>query len=262
MSARVRRGLLAAALGFGAIVGSSCLGSTGGDTFAFEGFVRGVPQGSFVNGRGFTIALTRAQLHVGAIYLNRAKTTSVAAGTTCTLTGIYVAEVPGGADVDLLSAEPAPFSVDGRATSDLAQTGEVWLTGGDVNEPGDSTVILDVAGTATRAGESYPFEAALTIGQNRLVTPTNPALPGAKPICKERVVTPIAVDIAPRDGGSLVLTVDPAGFFGNVDFSALEMGDDGTYRFRDDSGDQASSALYNGLHANAGVYSFEWVDAP
>lgn len=249
----MRRLALAAVAITTALVTASCLGSTGGDTFEFTGWVQGSGASSFVNSRGYEISLTRAKLHVGAVYLNRARPTSVASGTTCTLTGVYVAELPGGADVDLLGAERAPFAVAGRSTSDHAQTGEVWLFGADVDDPGDPTVILDVAGTATKDGVSLPFEGALTIGESRVDTPTNPALPGAKPICKERVVSPIGVDIAPVEGGTLVLSVDPAAFFSNVDFATLEGG-----VFRDDDGDQASRALYAGLHASAGAYSFAW----
>ncbi|MFO0616486.1 MAG: hypothetical protein U0414_28090 [Polyangiaceae bacterium] len=249
---RLRGGVLAALVAV-ALVCSSCLGSTGGDVFAFDGFVEGTGAATFVNGRGYEVSLSRAKLHVGAVYLNRARPTSVASGTECTLAGIYVAEVPGGADVDLLSGERASFAVEGRGTSDHAQTGEVWLMGEDVNATADPTVILDVAGVATKDGTAYPFEGKITIGSNRVAEPTNPALPGSKPICKERVVSPIAVDLSPREGGALVLAIDPSAFFANVDFDALA---DGT--FRDDDGDQPSRALYAGLHASAGAYTFRW----
>lgn len=235
---------------------SSCIGSTGGDVFAFDAFIQGRGGATFETGRGYAVTLTRAKLHVGAVYLNRARQTSVSAGTECTLAGIYVAEVPGGADVDLLSSERTPFAVEGRATRDLAQTGELWLAGDDVNAIADTTVVLDVAGVATKDAEEFPFEGRITIGASRVAAPTNPALPGSKPICKERIVTPIAVDLTPRDGGSLVVTVDPAAFFANVDFAALEGG-----TFRDDDGDAPSRALYAGLHASAGAYSFAWEDA-
>jgi hypothetical protein len=242
---------------------SGCVGTTGGDLFEFAADAQGPVSAdgesyAFVSGRGYEVRLSRARVHVGAVYLNRAVATSVSQDTSCTLAGIYVAEVTSGVVVDALSAEPQPFPALGYATSDRAVTGEVWLTGGDVNAESDPTVILDVAGVAAKDGTEYPFEGALTIGNNRIVPPSNPALPGAKPICKQRVVSPITVDITPHAGGRLRLRVDPAGMFANVEFSTLKARDDGSFRFEDSSENQASDNLYNGLRASAGVYSFNW----
>ncbi len=126
-----------------------------------------------------------------------------------------------------------PFSGLGRATSDRDLTGEVWLNGGDVNTPNDDTVILDVAGTAEKDGVKYPFVGALTIGANRVKDATPPASPGLYPICKQRIVSPIDVDITPTNGGALVLSVDPARLFTNVDFAQLVQQDDGLFHFDD-----------------------------
>lgn len=241
----------------------ACVGTTGGDLLTFDAFASGPANTApgaplrFTSGRGFAVTLTRAKLHVGAVYLNRSRPTSVSSETQCTLAGIYVAEVPGPIDVDVLDPNLQPFSVKGFATTDFAPTGELWLSGGDVNEEEDTTVILDVAGTASKDGVDYPFEGALTIGQNRLPTADDPALPGSKPICKERVVTPIPTSITPSTGGRLVLRVDPSGWFGNVDFTRLEKVGD-VFRFHDASDDQPSTNLFHGLRASAGVYSFEW----
>jgi hypothetical protein len=248
---------------------TGCGGSAGGETFSFEAFAKG-PEGadgttySFER-RGYAIALTRADVLVGAVYLNRAVATSVSSDTSCTLAGIYVSEVLPGFVVNAISPEIQAFSQPGRTTSDPASTGEIWLNAANVNDPSDSSVVLDVAGTAERDGVSYPFQGKLTIGTNRLA-PTRPETPGAKPICKERVVSPIRVDIVPAPGGRLVLTVDPAGMFTNVDFSMLEPGTGtidcpaGVYCFDDESGNKPSENLYNGLHANSGVYGLAWLD--
>lgn len=246
-----------------ALGSTACVGTAGGDLFEFDAVAVGAAQAedgtySFESGRGFDVTLTQARVHVGAVYLNQAVATSVSSDTSCTLAGIYVAEVTSGLDVDALSRDWQPFPVRGHATADHAPTGEVWLTGGDINEEADPTVILDVAGTAQREDAEYPFEGELTIGTHRIVVPPNPALPGAKPICKQRVVSPIRTDITPREGGTLVLHIDPAGMFGNVDFTTLEPGPDGIYRFADDASNQASDNLYSGLRASAGVYSFSW----
>jgi hypothetical protein len=246
-----------------ALLASGCVGSTGGDSFEFEASASGPAAStgdaySFVSGRGYAVTLSRARVHVGAVYLNRSRATSVASDTSCTLAGIYVAEVTSGLDVDALSPEPQPFPVLGQGIAEAAYTGEVWLTSGDVNASSDPRVVLDVAGTAERDGQSYPFEAALTIGANRLETPPNPALPGAKPICKQRIVSPIPVSTVPSRSGRLQLRIDPAGWFGNVDFSTLAADSDGVFRFDDESATQASANLYAGLRASTGTYHIEF----
>lgn len=241
---------------------SSCVGSTGGDLFAFEATASGPAASdgrsySFQSGRGYAVTLTRARVHVGALYLNRSLATSVSSDTSCTLAGIYVAEVTRGFDVDALSPEPQPFPELGQGTADRAYTGEVWLTSGDVNAESDPRTVLDVAGVAERDGRTYPFEARLTIGPNRLEMPPSPAVPGAKPICKQRIVTPIPVNAVPSRDGTLHLQIDPAGFFRNVDFSTLRASADGVFRFDDSGATQASANLYAGLRA-IGTYQFDF----
>ena len=242
---------------------SGCVGTTGGDTFSFDAFARGEGTGTadepYVNAHGYSLVLSRARVHLGAVYLNRSAPTSVSADTSCILSGIYVAEVAHALDLDALAGEPQRFPGLGQATQDFAQSGEVWLTGGDVNDPNDATVILDVAGVATRDENHYPFEGALTIGENRL-EPTPPELPGLKPICKERIVTPIPVDATLARGGHLTLAVDVARMFSNVDFSLLRADSDGTFHFDDDptTADAASRNLYVGLRASTGIYRFSF----
>jgi hypothetical protein len=241
----------------------SCLGTTGGDTFDIQAYARGSGAASrgepSTNGLGYSVTLSRALVHVGAVYLNPSVPTSVASDTTCTLPGVYVAEVPAALDVDALSAAPQPFPERGHATAELARAGEVWLTGGDVNEPDDATAILDVAGSAEKSGQTYPFAGTLTIGRNR-VPPVPPELPGLKPICKERIVSPITVDATPERDGRLALSIDAARMFANVDFATLVPDADGTYRFDDDpdTATPASENLYIGLRATSGVYHFEF----
>jgi hypothetical protein len=244
----------------------ACVGSTGGELLTFRAYARGARDAekgrpyAFVSSRGWAVTLTRAKLHVGAMYLNKARPTSVSSETACTLAGIYVAEVPGPLDVDLLDPSLQRFSVDGFATTDFAPTGEVWLVGEDVNAIDDPTVILDVAGTASKDGAAYPFEGALTIGRNRLPASSDPATPGATPICKERIVSPIETAIRPAPGGSLVLAVAPSRLFANVDFSRLAF-DGAVYRFDDEGADQPSKNLFSGLRSAGDVYAFEWTSA-
>lgn len=243
---------------------TGCIGTTGGDLFEFDAYAAGSPGSdggplSFSTSRGYAVTLERARLHVGAVYLNRSVPVSVSSDTSCTLPGVYVAEVPAGVDVDLLSPDPVRFPVRGDGTEERSRTGEVWLTGGDIDAPDDPTDILDVAGVAERRGEVILFEGVLTIGLNRAVPPESPALPGANPICKQRIVSPIPADLSLRPGGELLVRADPRALFGNVDFATLPVGDtpDAVRQFADSGENQASVNLFSALRA-ARTYSFEW----
>lgn len=243
---------------------AGCVGTTGGEIVTFDAFAAGPEDAvagqpyTFETGRGYAVTLTKAELFVGAVYLNQSRPASVGSNTSCFLTGIYVAEVTEGLRVDVLSPELQPFPEPGSGTTGRALAAEVWLFGGrDINEPTDPTVILDVAGTAEKDGETYPFEGEITISDNRVVPPSSPALPGAAPICKERVVTPIPADVELSPGDDLVLRIDPRGLFRNVEFRDLEQvpGSPPLYLFRDDSQDAPSDNLYRGLRAAQGTYS-------
>lgn len=245
---------------------AGCTGTTGGELVTFDAFAAGPADAKpgepyrFTSGRGWDVSLTRARLRVAGVYLNQAEVISVSGDTSCTLSGLYAAEVTTGMEVDVLSGELQRFPARGEATSDRARTGEVWLGAGRVDEPSDSTVVLDVAGTASKDGMTRAFEGQLTIGPNRVVASDDPAQPGRNPLCKQRIVSPIPVDLVPSPGGSLVLRVDPRGFFGNVDFGALASAGDSPplWRFADAPDDQPSINLYAGVRASIGVYSFEW----
>jgi hypothetical protein len=215
---------------------------------------------SFATGRGYQITLTRAKVQVGAVYLNKAVPISGAQATSCVLPGVYVAQVTSGLDIDALSPALQPFPAQGEAIEARAIAGEVWLTGGDVNAAEDATVILDVAGTAEKQGIAYPFEGKLTIGANRLGPINDPSQPGAHPICKERIVSPIPLHLDVRAGGSLLVRVDPRGLFRNVEFSELEKATDSPllYRFSDATEGQPNVNLYGALESREGTYALSW----
>ena len=243
----------------------SCVGTTGSSLVTFRAFGSGPPDAvagkpyPFDSGRGFHVTLTKTVLHIGALYLNRSVPTSGAQATSCTLPGIYVGEVTDGLDLDVLSPLPQEFPSLGSGTADRAAAGEVWLTGGDVTAAEDSTVILELAGVATKGTETFPFEGTVTIGTNRAVPATDSTAPGAHPICKQRIVSPIVVPgFTMREGGALHVMVDPRGWFANVDFSQLTQvsSTPPLYRFLDSGDDAPSRSLYVGLHANDGVYHF------
>jgi hypothetical protein len=244
---------------------AGCVGTTGGEIVTFDvaaagpvGARQGQPL-AFLSGRGFQVVLSRATLEVGAIYLNQSLPVSGAQATSCILPGTYVAEARRGRQIDLLDGELQPFPEPGTGTTTAAQAAEVWLTGGDVNAPDDPTPVLQLEGVADRDGKVYPFSATITIGKNRLSGSIDVAQPGADPICKQRIVSPIPTDITPQPSGRLIARIDPRALFTNTDFSALQAlsEDPPRYVFADGPANQPSVSLYQALRSTA-LYQFEW----
>lgn len=244
----------------------ACVGTTGSDTVTFRAFAAGPPEASaglsFVNGHGWSITLTRATARIGAVYLNRSAPISGAQEGACFLPGVYVAEVLSGVEVDALSPELQPFPELGSGTADPAATGEVWLTRDRVDAPEDGAAIADVAGTATRGAESFPFEGRITIGPHRMSAGTDPARPGANPLCAERIVRHVLpAPITPTAGGALVVRVDPRAWLANVDLGELEpVSPESELRRIPDDATPVSHKLYVGVRsASTGAYRFEWL---
>ncbi len=255
---------------------TACIGTTGSGIVSFEAYgagladlppdtsVRGL---SFVNEKtGWSITLTRAQLHIGALYLNRSVPVSGGQERECFLPGVYVAQVLSGRTIDTLSPELQRFPQLGTGTADHAITAEVWLTGNGrrVDEEDDrsfSPDIAEVAGTATRGAESMRFEGTITIGRNRRIPADDPARPGAHPMCTQRIVTPIPTSITPTDGGALVVRVDPRQWFANVELGELApmSAESDLRRIPDDSEGAPAYNLFEGLtSASPLTYRFEW----
>src|SRR6185503_5135813 len=89
-----------------ALFASACVGTTGGDLFTFDAAASGPEDAdparpfTFTSGLGYRVTLTRAKVHIGAVYVNNAFPVSGAQSTNCVLPGVYVAEVTQGLDVD------------------------------------------------------------------------------------------------------------------------------------------------------------------
>jgi hypothetical protein len=259
----------AIALFFGGLVMScplSCVGTTGGELVTFNADASGPADvvadqpltfQSTYSGTVWTVVLTKATIHIGAVYLDQSQTVSGGQDVGCFLPGTYVGQVTTGVDVDLLSPTPVAFPQGGEGTTLPSLIGQVWLTQGDVTSTDDSTPILHLEGTATTAADVRPFTADLSIGENRLAASGSAA--GADPICKERIVSPIAAQITLSQGGTLHLVVDPRLLFVNIDFSQLAPSSTGTgYAFKDDSSDQPSAALYSALRSSGSLYKMTW----
>jgi len=218
----------------------------------------------FTTGRGWHVVLTKAVLHVGALYLDQSLPVSGSQGTNCILPGTYVAQVTAGRDINLLSPAPQRFPVEGQGTTiPPALAGQVWLTGVDINAVADTTPILVVAGKVNDTGAAaIPFEATLTIGSNRQATGAQVA--GASAICKQRIVS-VPTDVSVQSTGGLLLRIDPRELFTNVDFSQLAKLADGSYAFSDEPSSpdytQPSRNLFQNLESAGALYTFSWSES-
>jgi hypothetical protein len=254
---------LVAALSLGA-----CVESTGGALVTFHAqasgpkdAVAGQPYG-FGTNSGFEVKLTRAKLFVGALYLNQTNPSGYSQETACILPSLYTGQLRSGLTVDALDPAPQAFGAEGSGTDVPTTAAELWLTAGDVNADEDATVVLDVAGTATSDAGVWPFTGAFHIGANRQTPPSNSALPGSNPLCKQRIVSPIPASLQLSPGGTVHVTVNPEKWFDSVDFSRLaeDGADAGTYHFIDDDGTagQPDVSLYNALRATTGPYTVSY----
>ncbi len=254
-------------IAFGLLVSIGCVGQTGGDTVDFTvaaagptDAVAGQPL-SFTSG-GFDVVLTRANLHMGAVYLDQAGPVSGAQATDCYLTGTYVGQETSPLDVDLLNPAPQPFPAPAvGVTEPPALVEQVWLTGPDINNPADATPILIIGGTATEGATTFPFTGTVTIGSNH--APSSSASAGGDSICNQRIVSPIQEPVTIEKTGGLLLRIDPRTFFVDVDFSRLPADPTtGGYAFSDNPSDSAAYAptgqnLYSNLRSTA-PYQFSW----
>jgi hypothetical protein len=229
----VRRGIVSTvALVLAGIVVDACNGTTGDLLVTFPAYAAGaMDAGDPFTVNGYTIQLTYAHMYVGAIYVNEAPAGSGGTFNTpaCISQGVYCAQVPDGLDVDLLSTERQAFPVQGSGSADLGLSWELYLTQGDVNSADNSGFgvpdTADLVGTATREsdGKVFSWAAAVTINEgNRGEPAQEPGQPGLNPICKQRIIELGDINLTLAPGDSLLLTIDPRGWFKlPIDFSTL-----------------------------------------
>jgi hypothetical protein len=254
----------------------SCSGTTGYELVNFYAAARGpsdAVQGqplSFVLDGQQNVTLTKATLHVGALYLTQSVPTSGGGPAPCVLpgtyAGVFVGEVRGGGDVDLLDPTPRFLSVTGQGSTIPAATGQVWLTHGDVNAAGDPLPILTLQGRFDLDGTPTTFSAEITIdasGAPASAPSGSTLLPGEVQICKQRIVSGIPVDVTLAQAGTLVLAVDPRALLENAKLALLPQppGCATDRCFTSDSTNQPSANLVANLKS-VGPYRFEWRPAP
>lgn len=251
---------------FASCVALSCGGTTGYELVTFYAAARGPADAvkgkpySFAAG-GHQVTLTKAVLHVGALYLVQSCPTSGAGAEPCTLPATYVGEVRGGGDVDMLDPSLQEMHVTGSGTTIPACTGQVWLMHGDVNASSDPLPILTLQGTIDGARS---FSASIPIDQSDQPAPASSALPGENPICQLRIVTPIAAHLTLAQGGTLVLELDPKALFVNANLGELPSppGCPTDLCFTSDGSDQPSVNLFQNLRSSGALYRFEWREGP
>ena len=233
--------------------GLCACGSTGGNVVTFDVAAKSANGArAFDTSAGWHVELASAHLHVGAVYLNLSVPISGSQETNCILPGVYTAQELAPLDVDELSTAAQPFPQPATGTDDEARTAEVWLTGGDINADADPTPIATLAGTATRGADpAVPFTATVTIATtNRGIPASDASQPSQHPICKQRIVSPIPIDLTPTDGGTLVVAIDPAPWLATIDFFTLPPSGE----IPDSNTDTAGQALFSGLRAAAASF--------
>ncbi len=253
-----------------ALLLAGCVDTTGSALVTFHAAAAGPSDATGVletdTSAGYHVTFTTATLHIGGVYLRLKQPAAGSQTQPCILPGQnYSGEVLDGLDVNLLSAEPQPFPNLGEGTADASPIGEVWLVNGPVDADTDLTVIARLAGTATKGATSIPFTAAFTIStDNRGINNGNPAQPGANPICKQRIVTPITAGFAPSEGGTLVVRADPRRWVTTTEFSdaPADPGVPGGVKFADDNTtNDPSKFLFSAVRA-ASTYTLSFAPAP
>jgi len=241
------------------VLGGACVSNTEGALVEFDVAAIGDEASkTFDSPLGYRVHLEKAHIFIGALYLNQSAPGNYTLETSCILPGIYSAEVRGGLRVDALSEKRQAFPLKGRGTTEPSRAGEIWLSSGDIHAPHDSTLVLEVKGEASKEGRTWPFEAQLSIGENRAEPPSNPALPGSNPICKQRIISPIPVELELKNQGLLLLKVVPSAWFSHVDFSKFPEENAPPYLFKDKAAAQPDNALYAGMRAHSGPYFFSF----
>ncbi len=227
-----RRILSGVALLLVGIAADACNGTTGDQLVSFPAYAAGAGgAGDPFSVNGYTIQLTYAHMYVGAVYVNEAPAGSGGTFNTpaCISQGVYCAQVPDGLEVDLLSTERQAFPVQGSGSADLGLSWELYLTQGDVNNADNSGFgvpdTADLVGTATREsdGKVFSWAATVTINESNRGEPAQePGQPGLNPICKQRIIELGDINLTLAPGDSLLLTIDPRGWFKqSIDFSTL-----------------------------------------
>lgn len=282
----MNRCTMVAAVRFSAVLlmCSACTSGTGSRRFAFEARIHGTAPATsgtyqFVNEKGWNIALHRATVTLGPVYLNvipplRDTSASIwdfvvrpawAEGQSHLGTGRVVGEVLSQVTFDALSTDVVKFPTAGTVTQEEVRTAEIWF----LPEPGTpadaaklATVALDIAGSAERAGTIVNFRGELKL-DDAWLSNQSPGTRGNLSLVDIRKVRGVPASFFPSEGGALELGFDVKRLLRGADFASLD-GDksdaDGTKVLSPGkAGDQVMTNLYQGLHEVEQTYSVRWV---
>ncbi|HEU4408562.1 MAG TPA: hypothetical protein VFS43_25085 [Polyangiaceae bacterium] len=286
-----RRAVLAALAAGGAALPFGCAGSTGSDRFSFYARAGGVERDpsapfEFDNDLGWRVALARAELTIGPLYLNTIAplrqagcrwgvpfVRSAHAHDSHLGEGNIVGEVLGQVTVDLLSPEPVTFPAWGTVTRDEVRTLEVCYypaPGQPPDAPGEGVAALRVEGRASKGAQAVAFRGELALDQTWQPS-GQPGSNNYEPLRALREVRGVPADFVPTEGGWLELRIDAARLLRGASFEALAQNPldaDGVTRLlvqakgSGRSTDPVMRALYNNLRASAGgTYAARWRDA-
>lgn len=296
----MRARIFAVALAVSSVGSLFSCGTTGSERFSFPasaGGAEGAGRAPFTNALGWTITLTRAEVSIGPIYLNviaplndqtqssragshgRTPSLTTPAGSLLRIRAAYgdtdhlgggreVGEVLGRLTFDALSPTLVPFTTSGTVTQEEVRTAEVWLypPPGVAYETVNITApSLEVAGEATRAGETVRFRGSLILNE-AWASDAQPGERSAQPITDLRKVRGIPASFFPNAGGSLEIRFDPRPLFRGADFANLTTnptdGDGTKVLVQSKTGtvttDQVMRNLFQGLRASTGTYSVRW----
>ena len=267
---------------------AGCAGTTGGKRFTFDAKIGGTAGGSantfeFVNERGWTITLTKADVVLGPVYLN--VVTPLSGGQESLLNrfvknayadsndhlegGRVVGEVLAQVKFNALSSDLVTFPSQGTITEEQVRTTDLWFYPAPGVSPDTTkidTVALDVAGLASQGGTSMRFRGALTLNEAWLAE-SGSGSHASQSIASIRRVRGISSRFLPTEGGSLEVRLDIRALFRGADFSNLDANPvdaDGTkVLVQSKTGsvttDQVMTNLYQGLRSSTGTFTIRWV---
>jgi hypothetical protein len=277
---------LVASVGLAAAIG--CAGDTGSQRFSFEARIAGSGPATsddhtFTNEKGWVVALSRASVTLGPVYLNvipplTDSSASIfryfirsawAHGEGHLDAGRVTGEVLAQVSFDALSTELVSFPKRGDVTQEEVRTADVWFypePGVAVDTTKIDTIALDVAGTATRAGGQVKFRGKLVLNDDWIADQTTGER-GNQSITGIRQVRGVPASFFPVEGGQLEIRFDVTRLFRGADFASLKASPtdaDGTKvlvqkQNSTSNRDQVMTNLYQGLRETGGTYSMRWV---